>query len=349
MKIYRAGRQKNLRSITLFHAMARLGYEGIIIISPEETFVSVGYFDKTEEIVDLKRCKEKGIPVLRREVGGGAVLLDENQVFYQIIIRRRSEKLPFKIEDAYRMFSQPVINAYRRLGVETEYRPINDIVVKRNRKKISGQGAADIENSFVFVGGLLLRFNTRLMSELFRVPEEKFRDKLHKALEDNITWVERETGYLPTYEEVEKVLIEEFSKILDFEGESEIPSEAVSLADRLKEEFTSEEVLLEETGRKHRAIKIKEGVYLRTAVHKAKGGLLRSEVYIWEGTIERLRIHGDFTLYPKGALRELEESLKGVPFEKELIKDKVRGFLEKEHIEFPGVDVEDLVEVIYGK
>ncbi|RLJ71412.1 lipoate-protein ligase A [Hydrogenivirga caldilitoris] len=347
MKIYRAGRQPNLRSITLFHAMARLGYEGLIITSPAETYVSVGYFDKTQDIVDLKKCRDIGIPIIRREVGGGAVLLDESQVFYQLIIKRRSEKLPFKIEEAYRKFSVPVIETYRRLGVETEYRPINDIVVKESKKKISGQGAADIGDAFVFVGGILLRFNTRLMSQLFRVPEEKFRDKLHKSLEENISWVERETGRLPSYEEVEEILIEEFSKFLDFEEESEIPPEAVSLADKLKEEFTSEEVLLEETGRKHRAIKIREGVFVRNSVHKARGGLLKAEIQIWEGVIEKVRIYGDFTLYPKSALRELEESLEGVPFEEEALKKKLEDFLKKEHVEFPGVGLEDLMSLLY--
>jgi len=348
MKLYLAGRQPNLRSITLFHALARLGYEGLVITSPAETYVSVGYFDKTEEIIDLQRCREKGIPVIRREVGGGAVLLDENQVFYQLILTRNTGKLPFKIEEAYRKFSQPVIETYRRLGVETEYRPINDIVVRRNKKKISGQGAADIEKSFVFVGGLLLRFNTKLMSELFRVPEEKFRDKLYKSLEENLSWVERETGRLPSYAEVEEILVEEFSKVVDFEGVSEIPPEAVSLADKLKEEFTSEEFLLEDTGRKHRAIKIKEGVFVRTAVHKARGGLLRAEVHIREETIELVKIYGDFTLYPKSALTELEESLKGTPFEEVAIRKKVEKFLSREELEFPGVGVEDLMSLLFS-
>ena len=347
MKLYLAGRQDNLRSITLFHAMARLGYEGLVITSPAETYVSVGYFDRTEEIIDLQKCREMGIPVIRREVGGGAVLLDENQIFYQLILKRNTGKLPFKIEEAYRKFSVPVIETYRRLGVETEYRPINDIVVKRNRKKISGQGAADIGDSFVFVGGLLLKFNTKLMAELFRVPEDKFRDKLYKSLEENISWVERETGRMPSYGEVEEILVEEFSKLFEFEGVSEIPRSAVSLADELKEEFTSEDVLLEDTGRKHRAIKIKEGVFVRTAVHKARGGLLRAEVHVWEGVIEEVRIYGDFTLYPKDSLTELKESLVGVPFEKEPIRMKLEEFFGREDIEFPGVELEDLMNLIY--
>ncbi len=348
MKVYRVGRQGNLRSITLFHAMARLGYEGLIITSPTETYVSVGYFDRTKDIVDLERCRELGIPVIRREVGGGAVLLDQDQVFYQIVMRREPGKLPFKIEEIYKRFSQPVINVYRRLGIEAEYRPINDIVVKKNQRKITGQGAADIEKSFVFVGGLLLKFNTELMARIFKVPEENFRDKIHKTLEENITWVERETGKKPTYEEVEELLVEEFSKVLNIEGEGEIPEEALRLADQLKDLFTSEEFLLEDTGRRHRTIKIREGVHVRNGVHKARGGLIKAEVLIRENKIEEVRIYGDFTLYPKDSIGELEASLVGLPFEEEAVRRKAEEFLRREEIDFPGVTAEDIVKAVVG-
>lgn len=348
MKVYRVGRQGNLRSITLFHAMARLGYEGLIVTSPEETYVSVGYFDKTQEIIDLDRCRELGIPVIRREVGGGAVLLDRDQVFYQVVMKRDSKKLPFRIEEAYRKFSKPVIEVYRRLGIEAEYRPINDIVVKKNQRKITGQGAADIGKSFVFVGGLLLKFNVDLMAQLFKVPEEKFRDKIHKSLEENITWVERETGRLPDYKEVEDLIVEEFSKVLDIDGEAEVPEEAIRLADDLKTLFTSKEFLLEDTGRKHRTIKIREGVHVRNGVHKAKGGLVKAEVLIRDDRIEDVRIRGDFTLYPKDSLDDLERSLIGVPFRREEVLRKIEEFLSREDIDFPGVSAEDLLKAIYG-
>ncbi|MDQ7081645.1 MAG: lipoate protein ligase C-terminal domain-containing protein [Aquificota bacterium] len=82
----------------------------------------------------------------------------------------------------------------------------------------------------------------------------------------------------------------------------------------LKEEFTSEEVLFEETSRRHRLIKIREGVSVRNAVHKARGGLLRAEVRIWEGVIEEIRISGDFYPHPRSAINDLEEMLIGTPF-----------------------------------
>jgi len=53
MKIYRLGKLSNMFSTTLFHAMAEFGYEGLILCEPEDTYVSLGYFDKAEELIDL--------------------------------------------------------------------------------------------------------------------------------------------------------------------------------------------------------------------------------------------------------------------------------------------------------
>ncbi|MFN4320229.1 MAG: biotin/lipoate A/B protein ligase family protein [Aquificaceae bacterium] len=260
MNIYKLGKLPNMLSTTLFHAMAELGYEGLIFCEPEDTYISLGYFDRAEELIDLKRCKELGIGVIRRRTGGGAVLLAPGQVFYQLLIQK--SKAPFKVEDAYRKLSQPVIRAYKRLGVEVDYRPINDLVVKESQKKISGQGSADIGRLFVFVGNLLIRFDPNLMAELFALKDENQREIVRRSLWENISWLERELRREVKSEEVVEVLVEEFSKDLYFEGYAKVPQEAFDLAEKLHKEMTSEETILEDTGRRHSAIKIREGVYV---------------------------------------------------------------------------------------
>ena len=260
MKIYRLGKVPRMLSTTLFHAMAQLGYEGLLVCEPEDTYVSIGYFDKGDELIDVEKCKKLGIGIIRRQTGGGAVLLAPGQVFYQLLLFKN--KVPFKIVDAYRKLSIPVIRAYARLGLDVEYVPINDLVVKKTQRKISGQGAADIGKLFVFVGNVLIRFDPDLMAELFNLKDEAIREEVRKSLWENMGWLERELGRKVSSEEVEKVLIEEFSKELRFEGYGEIPSLAFELAEKLREEMTSEESIFEDTGRNHNSIKIREGVYI---------------------------------------------------------------------------------------
>ncbi len=260
MKAYVLGKLPRMLSTTLFHAMAELGYEGLILCEPEDTYVSLGYFDRAQELIDLKRCKELGLGVIRRQVGGGAVLLAPGQVFYQLVLPK--SLVPFKVEDAYRRLSQPVIKAYARLGLDVEYKPINDLVVRESQRKVSGQGAGDIGRLFVFVGNILLRFDPELMAELFNVPEPHTRERVRQSLWENIGWLERELGRSFDFQEVASVLLEEFSKDFELEPCTEAPWQALELAERLRKHMTSEETILEDTGRKHTAIKIREGVYV---------------------------------------------------------------------------------------
>lgn len=247
-------------STTLFHAMAELGHEALIICEPADLYVSLGYFDRANELIDLNKCRELNIGVIRRQTGGGAVLLGPGQVFYQLLISK--SRVPFRVSDAYRKLSEPVIRTYGRLGLEVEYRPVNDLLAKRSQRKVSGQGAGDIGKVFVFVGNILLEFDPDLMAELFALRDEAKREEIRKSLWENMGWLKRETGKTFTFEQVAQILLEEFSKEFELKIHSSPPEEALELAQELKKLMTSEETILEDTGRKHDAIKIREGVYV---------------------------------------------------------------------------------------
>lgn len=260
MKVYLLGRVDNMLSTTLFHAMAELGYAGLILCEPKDTYISLGYFDDAKQIINFDRCKELGLGIIRRRIGGGTVLLSQGQVFYQLILPKGV--VPFRIEDAYRRLSEPVIRTYRRLGLEVEYKPINDLVVAKNQRKISGQGAGDIGKFFVFVGNILIRFDIDLMVEVLLLDSQK-KEQVKKSMRENLSWLERELNRTFSFEEVAGLLVEEFAKELPLSGFSEIPAEALDLAQELRKEMTSSQSLLEDTGKKHSHLKIREGVYIK--------------------------------------------------------------------------------------
>jgi len=64
--------------------------------------------------------------------------------------------------------------------------------------------------------------------------------------------------------------------------------------------------------------------------------LIRAEIYTGGEKIVRAKICGDFTLYPKGKLKELEKYLEGVKFEREEVKKILEDFMKE--VEFPGVE-----------
>ncbi|MGE5542205.1 MAG: biotin/lipoate A/B protein ligase family protein, partial [Bacillota bacterium] len=212
MKLFRLGLVSPVFSQAVYHTLAREGVECLVVLSPESKYVCVGYFQNARDCVDLEFCADHDIPVIGREVGGGVVLLDSNQVFYQLILRRDNPILPAGVGAMFAKFSEPPVRTYGRLGVPAEHRPVNDIVALDGRK-VSGQGGADIGPSQVFVGNIILDFDYDTMVRALRVPDEKFRDKIHKSMKDNLTTLRRELGEAPPRKTVEDVLIEEFERL----------------------------------------------------------------------------------------------------------------------------------------
>jgi lipoate-protein ligase A len=332
------------QSQLLYHAQPRLGREGVNLLSPGSPYVCIGYFQDVEQEVDLQFCRDRGIPIFRREVGGGAVYLDGDQLFYQLVIRRDNPILPAGKEAFYRKFLAAPVEAYRELGIPAQYRPINDIFV--GGRKISGTGVAEIGEYIVLVGNLIVDFDYDMMARVLKVPDEKFRDKVHKTLSENLTTIRRELGSAPPREDLWDLLAKYFGVVLGpLEVRNEVDPEWLAKTDELAAEFLSEEWLLQPRRRAEgRRVKIQTGVEVRQKVHKAPGGLIRGTTEARDGYLASVALSGDFFFFPEEKLAELERALSGAPIgEAEAV---IARFYEEQGIESPGVTPADFAQVL---
>jgi lipoate---protein ligase len=328
----------------LYHAQPRLGREGLNLLSPGSPYVCVGYFQDVEQEVDVELCRQQGIPIFRREVGGGAVYLDGEQLFYQLIIHRDNPLVPHGWEAFYRRFLQAPIAAYRALGIPAEYRPVNDIVA--NGRKVSGNGAAEIGDYLVLVGNLIVDFDYENMARVLRVPDEKFRDKLYQTLRDNLSTIRREIGIAPPREELWDLLAEEFSKVLGpVPTVTEVDGVWRAEVENLAQEMLNDEWLYRRRGRPgERKVTIRAGVEVRQRMYKAPGGLIRVIAELRDGRFGAVSLSGDFFFYPSEKLVDLEAALAGV--KPEDAEQTIARFYEQHGIDSPGVTPVDLAHVL---
>jgi lipoate-protein ligase A len=337
MKVYDLGLQPKLDSMLCFHALAYLGREGLMLVSPASTIACVGYFQDTREVIDLDFCLRNGLEVMRREVGGGATLLDSSQVFYQVILRKDNALVPPTVDGVYRKFSQPAVDAYGDLGVEVSFQPVNDLVT-RDGRKIAGEGGADIGPCMAFVGGILLDFDYELMPKILKVPDEKFRDKFYKSLGENLTTLRRETGRLVPREEVAAALKRRFEEVLGPLEEAPLDDELRARMRELETRFRSDEFLFRKIRKPAaRETRVREGVRFVDGIHKAPGGLLSCYAEVVEDVIDGVSITGDFTMVPRAGLEGLESALVGAPYEPRPVGDAIENFYSKTHVDTPGV------------
>jgi lipoate---protein ligase len=332
-------------SQALYHAAAHLGREALFVLRPATPYVCIGYHQDAQQEIDLEFARQNDIPVFRREVGGGAVYLDGQQLFFQLVLRHDRPGVPANVAEFYKKFLQPVIDTFRQFGVPAEYKPVNDIIT--NGRKISGTGAAQVDDMLILVGNFIQDFNYEMMSKCLRVPDEKFRDKVHKTMYENLTTFLRETGSIPANADLGAELARRYAVLLGEMTPKSLDQELTHKADELLVEMHTSEWLLANDRRRPDAkqVKIAEGVYVIQKMLKTPGGLVRVTAVNQSGMLNDVHISGDFFFFPSDRLMDLEHALDGSPAESDAINQTVAEFYERNEIESPGVVPADFARV----
>ncbi|MCS7050504.1 MAG: lipoate--protein ligase, partial [Thermomicrobium sp.] len=336
-----------IRSQTVYHAV---GYAfrsdtppTILLVSPTDPYVSIGYHQDAEREVDLEYCRSAGLPVIRREVGGGAVYLDRNQVFTQWIFPRAL--VPASVEDRFAWYVRPLVETYRQWGIEASWRPINDIHVRG--RKIGGTGAASIGEAEILVGSLMLDFDTQRMARVLKVTSEKMRDKVFQSLEEYMTTMRRELGSRPDRDAVVHTYLECCSRALGAELDfGHLTAEEEAMAAELDERFASDEWLAQRGGLRQSGITIHADVRLHEAALKVPGGLIRVIVRTHGGRIDDVSVSGDFTLLPALGLAAIEQAVRGLTTRREELAARIGEVYRALHLQSPGVTAEDFATAI---
>ena len=347
MELYNLGKVPWLESQLVYHALAGLRRESLCLVSPSTPYVCIGFHQDLEQEVDLDFCEKNDIPVFRREVGGGAVYLDGNQLFFQLILDKGHPEIPKRKEAFYKKFLQPIIAVYRSIGIPAEYKPINDLIA--GTRKISGTGVGEIGDCIVFVGNLIMDFNYEMMAKVLKVPDEKFRDKIHKTLKDNLSTIIRELGPEAAGEwseaSLNSMMVEEFEKLLGPMESREKDQDLQAKMDELSVEMLSDE-WSRQKGRliPGRNIKIRAGIKMVHKMHKATGGLIRADFEVREGRFGNVSLSGDFFCFPEEAVAWLEAELEGRSVED--VQILLEEFYSEKEIDTPGIGIEDWLRVL---
>jgi len=347
IRILDLGKTPALSSQAVYHAVAYAMNENtpntIILVSPETPYVCIGLHQELEKEVDLEYCKSMNIPVYRREVGGGAVYLDDGQIFTQWIFQKN--KLPITVEEKYKVYIQPLLDTYQSFGINANLRPVNDIHV--SGKKIGGTGAAQMGISEVVVGSLMFDFDKKTMSKILKVPSEKMRDKIFQSLEEYMTTVKEQLSYLPSRESVVKTYIDKCSNILGMDTYlGTMTDDEEEMMRGIEGKFITDDWLYQKTIRKEKGIKIHEDVRLYESALKFPGGLLRTTLRVHKNKIDDITISGDFTVFPSDSITKIENELLNKEINENEILETISKVFNDNKVESPGLTANNIWETI---
>ena len=336
-----------MRSQTVYHAVARaFGPETpdtIILVASENPYVCVGYHQDIDAEVDRDYCRSHDLPVYKREVGGGAVYLDQNQVFVQWIFN--PEHLPADLPGQFDLYTRPLVETYQSLGIDAYLRPINDIHV--GGKKIGGTGAAQIGNARVLVGSLMFDFDKETMSEVLKVSSEKMRDKVFQSLKDYMTTMREELGTAPDRDETVAHYLAACSSALDAElVPGEMTPEELAVAAELDVEFATDEFLGIKGSKPPVGVKIHQDVKVVDGAFKAPGGLVRVTAQLHGDQIDDVTFTGDFTMLPADGVTSIEEAVRGSSTAESDVAERVEAVYRERELQSPGLSPADFARAL---
>lgn len=173
--------------------------------------VTIGYFQKISESVDLEFLHSKGIDVTRRITGGGAVFHDyQGELTYSIVTPAQGPLSD--VNESYRIICSGIVHALRSFGVQAEFVPINDVSV--HGKKISG--SAQTRRGEVLLQHGTLMYNTDLdtLEKALRVPAVKLASKGVSSIRERVTTLYSLIPQRPSKREIAEALVAGFSQAL---------------------------------------------------------------------------------------------------------------------------------------
>lgn len=201
--------------------------------------VTVGYFQRIDDSVNLEFLRANNIDLTRRITGGGSVYHDANGEITYSVTASISD-ISHNISESYRIICNGIIYALSEFGLKAEFAPINDVLI--NNKKVSGSAQSRRRNALLQHGTLMYRTNLNVLGSSLKAPKEKLITHKVTSIFERVTTISRELGRDVSKEEVINALIKGFSKALNADFvRGELSDEEVRLASELVVKYKSVE------------------------------------------------------------------------------------------------------------
>jgi len=305
-----------LQTQSVYHALAeqmtRDSQDVIIVCRPNAPYLCLGYHQVSENTFDADECERRGLPVLRRRLGGGATYLDSNQLFYQCIFHHT--RMPAMLNDIYALGLAAPVNTLKRLGLTAELRDTNEIEV--DGKRIAGTGGGRIGEACVVVGNLLFDFDFEVMTAVWRTPSSSFRLLAEKALRQQLITL-NQLGITTPLEEITEMLIKDFSGTFKRPLQMDaLTAEEIESANEAAKELISDDFLTLHRQRENLApmhfLKISARAFIHAEEAHVNNYDVRGSFWLSQDIIQIAKLESN----PTHEWQDVEENLRGIPFKK---------------------------------
>lgn len=165
--------------------------------------VIIGSFQSVKNEVDLENCEKYGVEVVRRISGGGAMFVEPASAITYSVYAPGELVQGMSFADSYAFLDEWVLEALKSLGIDAEYKPLNDITSAHG--KIGGAAQKRLGSGAVLHHVTMsYDMDANKMVEVLRIGREKLSDKGTKSAQKRVDPLRSQTG-LPREEVISRM------------------------------------------------------------------------------------------------------------------------------------------------
>ncbi|MEW9698853.1 lipoate--protein ligase [Paenibacillus sp. SI8] len=301
--------------------------ESYLLFYINEPSIIIGKNQNTVEEINPEYVKEQGLHVVRRLSGGGAVYHDLGNLNFSFITKDDGNSF-----HNFQKFTEPVVAALRKLGVEAALSGRNDIQV--GERKISGNAQFATKGRMFSHGTLLFDSEIESVVSALKVNPDKIQSKGIKSIRSRVANIAEFLDEPITIEAFRKKLLE---SIFDTE-EDRVPQYKLTAEDWSRIQALSKE--------RYQNWDWNYGKSPKSTVQNSKRfegvGSLDVRLDIEEGHIKNLKIYGDF--FGAHDVSELEDVVRGARYEEKAIRERLSDIELRKY--FGALDVDALIALL---
>lgn len=300
--------------------------ETYLLFYINEPSIIIGKNQNTIEEINTEYVENNGIHVVRRLSGGGAVYHDLGNLNFSFITKDDGDSF-----HNFRKFTEPVVNALRKMGVNAELSGRNDLLAEG--RKISGNAQFSTRGRMFSHGTLLFDSEIESVVSALNVKKDKIESKGIKSIRSRVANI---SEFLSN-----KVTIEEFRSLLlknIFEGLDEIPEYVLT-----EKDWENIHELSKERYQNWDWNYGKSPKFNLQHSHRFPVGQIDVRFEVNKGIIDQCKIYGDF--FGVGDVTVIEDKLTGIKYEKSQIVSAMEDVDIKHY--FGNISKEDFINLIY--